>query len=133
MTPRDVLSAVGLSLALLVVNVLISVLVIVVYSYGIEPGHDEAFYEAAAQRIAPWSSVVFGGPLFFAGAGWQARRRPDRDALAYAVTCVASYAVVDVSVLIAAGGTTSDAGIVTLSLLTKLVGALIGAKVFSAL
>jgi hypothetical protein len=32
-----------------------------------------SFYDAAARRIAPWSSVVFGAPLFFCAVRWLTR------------------------------------------------------------
>ena len=128
MKPLDFVKAIGVALAVMVVNVLISVIVITIYSYAIAPGHEEAFYQEAAERIAPWSSVVFGAPLFFGAAYWLARKRPDRNAIAFAVSCVAIYAVVDLSVLFAAGGVASLIGIVLLSLVTKLIGAYAGAR-----
>jgi hypothetical protein len=131
MKPLDFAKAFGVALAIMFVNVLISVIVITVYSYAIAPGHEDAFYQAAAQRIAPWSSVVFGAPLFFGVAYWQARKHPERSALAFAVTCFAVYAAVDLSVLIAAGGLASYIGIVGLSLATKLIGAFAGARLAS--
>jgi hypothetical protein len=115
-------------LAIMIVNVTISFGVVVVYSYWIAPGHDEAFYAAAARRIAPWSSVVFGAPLFFVASRWLARKRPDRNPVAFALWCFAFYASVDVAVLIASGEVTSQIGIVSLSLATKLAGALLGAR-----
>ena len=116
----------------MVVNVAISILVIVVYSYAIEPGHEEAFYESAASRIAPWSSVVFGAPLFFAVAWFCARRRPDRNEYVFSGSIVAVYAAVDLTVLLASGEIASSVGIIALSLATKAIGALAGARLGAA-
>ena len=96
-------------------------------SYAIEPGHDDAFYEPAALRIAPWSSIGFGVPLFVAAAWFCGRHRPGRQARAYAVSMFAAYAVIDVSAVAASGATAAILVIVALSLATKLVGALAGA------
>jgi hypothetical protein len=131
MKPLDFVKAIGVALTIMFVNVLISVIVITVYSYAIAPGHDEAFYQEAAKRIAPWSSVVFGAPLFFGAAYWLTRKRPDRNAIAFAISCVGIYAIVDLSVLFAAGGAASMIGIVGLSLITKLIGAYLGARLAS--
>ncbi len=117
-----------LALAIMIANVLCSVLVMVVYSYVIEPGHDAAFYEAAATNIAPWSSVVFGMPLFYGVARYCARGRPDRNANAFAIAIVLVYASIDVTALAFAGCTVAQAGIVALSLGTKLAAALLGAR-----
>jgi hypothetical protein len=116
-------------LAVMFVNVLISVLVIVVYSYAIAPGHDEAFYQAAAERIAPWSSVVFGAPLFFGAVYWLGRKRPERNAVAFALTCVGIYAALDITIILSVGGTLL--GVVALSMSTKLLGAYLGGRLAS--
>ena len=129
MKPLDIAKAAGVALAIMVVNVLISVLVMVVYSYLIDPGHERAFYDAAARRIAPWSSVVFGAPLFFFAVRWLTRRRPDRKAMAFAATCFGFYAAVDIAVLLGeASWVASTVAIAALSLVTKLIGALAGAR-----
>jgi hypothetical protein len=123
----DILKALLWSLAILTVNVAISVGVIAVYSLAIAPGHDAAFYDEAAKRIAPWSSVVFGGPLFFVTARFCGRRRPERNAFAFATAIWAFYAAIDLTILLTSNGILAMLGIVTLSLATKLGGALAGA------
>jgi hypothetical protein len=132
MKPLDFAKSVATALGILAINVLISVAVLVVYSYLVAPGHDAAFYDAAAQRIAPWSSVVFGGPLFFVAAFALARRRPDRPPMVFAVSIFGVYAIIDLAALFSAGGVGAPPialiGVVALSLGTKLVGALAGAR-----
>ena len=99
-----------------------------VYGTFIEPGHEEVFYQQAAQQIAPWSSVVAGVALFFA-AGWLfAKRKPARNGLAFATTFVLTYAAIDIAILVAAGAVAALAPIVAASMVTKFVAALGGAR-----
>jgi hypothetical protein len=127
--PLDVGKSALVAIALLLVNVAISIAVIAVYSYAVAPGHEAAFYDAAAQRIAPWSSVVFGGPLFFAAAYLLSRKPRDRNPMAFALSMFGVYALIDLGVMVAAGALAAHAAIVALSLTTKLVGAIAGAHV----
>ena len=60
---------VGVSLIVMVANVAISVLYMVVYSYWIDPGHDNKYYQEHIQIAAPYCSIIAGIPLMFA-AGW---------------------------------------------------------------
>jgi hypothetical protein len=122
------LNALGVALSIMVVNVLLSVFVVAVYSYTIEPGRDAAFYETAAQRIAPWSSVVFGAPLFFGAIFWRSRKKPERNPVLFGMVSFSLYAAIDLSVLFAAGGVLSLLGIIVLSMTTKLLGAYAGAR-----
>ena len=95
MKPIDFAKAAGVAVALLVLNVLIATLVILFYSLVIEPGHPSEFYNAAALRIAPWCSHIFGTALFF-GAGWLcARRRPDRNGFLFAAAFTVLYGIID--------------------------------------
>lgn len=57
MNALDFVKAFGVALLLMVLNVTASFGVVAVYAYLIEPGHEAAYYETAAQSIAPWSSV----------------------------------------------------------------------------
>ena len=56
MKPIDFAKAAGVAVAVLVLNVLIAILVVFVYSVLIDPGHPREYYDAAAPRIAPWCS-----------------------------------------------------------------------------
>jgi hypothetical protein len=121
----DFLKAFGIALGVMIVNVAISFVVVFAYSLWVEPGHDEAYYEAAAQWIAPWSSIAFGWMLFFI-ACFVLSRKGDRNALAFAITAFAVYAAFDLGILGAAGTLTSIAPMVALSLSSKLAGAIGG-------
>ena len=62
--------AIPFALGVMVVNVLISILYVVVYSYVIDPGHDPEYYQAYAQVAAPYSSIVAGILLMFLAGRW---------------------------------------------------------------
>ena len=63
---------VGVALLVLVVNVAVSILYMVVYSYLIDPGHEEQYYLNHIEVAAPYCSIVAGIPLMFL-AGRRAR------------------------------------------------------------
>jgi hypothetical protein len=95
MKPIDFVKAVGIAIAVLVVNVLIAILVMLVDALVVEPGHPREFYDAAAQRIAPWCSHIAGTALFL-GAGYLfARLRPDRNGFLFVLAVTVSYAIID--------------------------------------
>ncbi|MGI8979848.1 MAG: hypothetical protein ACR2FY_11540 [Pirellulaceae bacterium] len=124
MKPMDFAKAAGVAIVVLVLNVLIAVLVIVAYSIVIEPGHPKEYYDAAALRIAPWCSHIFGTALFFAAGYFFARRRPERNGLLFAVAFTVLYAIIDSATVGFVGALSVEHG---LSMLAKLLAALAGA------
>lgn len=127
MGPMDFLKALGVALLILVLNVAISFGVMWVYGNFIEIGHPPSFYQEAAQRIAPWSSLIAGAVLFFL-AGWEfAKRKPERNGLVFAAAVAAIYVAVDVAIIAAAGALTALGAIVWASMITKMIAALAGA------
>lgn len=122
--PKAVIAAT----VILAANVAISYVVVAIYAYLIEPGREAEFYEAAAQLIAPWSSVVGGAFLFFGAAFVLAKRRPERKAIAMAVAIFSAYAIVEFIVMSSAGKLMEMIAIVSLSLATKLAAAILGAR-----
>ncbi len=129
MSGLDFAKAFGVALLLMVLNVAASFGVVAMYSAFIEPGRDSSFYESAARDIAPWSSVFVGGLLFFA-AGWLfARRRPQRNAIVFAMAFALIYVALDAMIILGvdARGAVTMAGLIALSVLSKLAAALAGA------
>ena len=118
MTLGRVAALAGLALGVMAVNVAISVLYMVVYSYVIDPGHDKAYYEAHVQIAAPYCSIVAGIPLMFL-VGWWVGTRP-------AILVWLVYALVDFAALAASGLTWRIGAVFAVSLLTKLVSAYFG-------
>ena len=104
MKPIDYAKAVGVSLLLIVLFILISIVIMVVYSFMIEPGHPNEFYNAAAQRIVPkWLHVIEPG-FFFAAGYFCGKRRPKRNAYAFAAAFCAAYVVLDAAMVVPSGG-----------------------------
>jgi hypothetical protein len=128
MNALDYAKALGISLFLMVLNVAASFAVMAAYGYLIDPGHEAAYYEAAAQRIAPWSSVFVGALLFFAAAWLFGVRRPARPALAFALTFTLIYTLIDFSIITAAGALMSVGYVVAISVAAKFAGAFLGAR-----
>jgi len=97
MMPIDFAKAVGVAVAILVLNILIAILVVIFYRFAVEPGHSSEFYDAAALRIALWCSHIAGTAIFF-GAGYLCtRRKPQRNGCAFAAACTAAYAIIGCS------------------------------------
>jgi hypothetical protein len=108
----------------LVLNVLISVVVVLVYSLVIDPGHPHEYYNAAALRIAPWCSHTAGTALFLLAGYLFARLRPQRNAYLFAVCFAVLYAVIDAATVGFVGALSLE---FLLSMLAKLLAALAGA------
>lgn len=59
------LKLIGIAFLLHIVLILLSILEVVIYSYLIVPGKDEAFYKDHAEISGPWISVIFGSLFVF--------------------------------------------------------------------
>ena len=131
MSVRRLAWIVGTALSVMFVNVVLSVLYIAFYSYFINPGHDERFYQEYAAVAAPYCSIVAGIPLFYfacrrLGAKWEADFAVKAALLVWLV-----YALIDLFVLTAAGWTTQLAVLSVISMTTKLIAAYFGGKAAS--
>jgi low temperature requirement protein LtrA len=124
----DFLKAAGVGLGVMALTVAASFPMIFIYATFIEPGHPQAFYNDAAQWIAPWSSHVLGPILFLVFNFWMARRKPERNAIAFALATIALYVLIDFGMMLPFAPVSAFASpAVALSLTAKLAGALIGA------
>ena len=117
---------IGAAILILVVNVGLSVVYMVFYSYLIDPGHDEQFYQDHVKIAAPYCSIFFGIPLFYFVCRWIGAKWEKDFALKSAVGIWIVYALIDVTVLISSGLTLSVAGLMSISLITKLISAYFG-------
>jgi ABC-type transport system involved in cytochrome c biogenesis permease subunit len=128
MTLRRFAAIVATALVVMVVNVAISFLYMVVYSYVINPGHDIAYYQAHAQVSAPYSSIIAGMPLMFLGGRWIGGRWSPDAAVRSALGVWLVYAAIDLAIIIPAGHGRLIP-LVIVSLLTKLAAAYLGGRV----
>ena len=118
---------VGVALLVLIVNVGVSILYMVVYGYGIDPGHDEQYYQDHIQVAAPYCSIVAGIPLMFLAGWWVGGWWEGAFAVKAALLVWLAYALIDISALLMAGPTARIAVLVAVSFLTKLAAVYLGA------
>jgi hypothetical protein len=128
MTLGRVAVLVGVALGVMVTNIAISILYMVVYGHAIDPGHDKAYYDAHIKVAAPYCSIAAGIPLMFL-AGWWVGGWDAAQGIRSALIVWATYAVIDVAMVIASGLTMRIGVLVAVSLLTKLAAAYLGAVV----
>lgn len=120
---------VSVALAVMIVNVALSVVYMVVYSYLIDPGHDQRYYEEHIQMAAPYCSIVAGIPLMFLAGWWVSSWWNGESSIRSAVTLWLVYVVIDLAVLLAAGLNSRFALLFAVSLVTKLAAVLLPAKI----
>jgi hypothetical protein len=119
MTFGRVAALAGLALGVMAVNVALSILYMVVYSYAIDPGHEKAYYDAHVKIAAPYCSIVGSIPLMFLVGRWVGMRP--------ALLVWLAYTLVTLATLAASGPTLRSGAFVAVSVLTQLVSAYLGA------
>lgn len=117
---------IGAAIFILIVNVSLSVAYMVFYSYLINPGRDEQFYQEHIQIAAPYCSIFFGIPLFYFVCRWIGGKWEKEFAVKAAIFVWIVYLLIDVTVLAAAGLTLKIAVPAAVSLTTKFVSAYFG-------
>lgn len=129
MKPIDFGKAALAALLILILNLLATTAVIFAWSMLVEPGKTQDYYSALAPRIGAISGPIGGVILMFASAHLLARRRPERNAFAFALATWFAYAVLD---LLAGLPMVPLANLLTLrfafSLVAALLAALMGAR-----
>ena len=95
--------AIPVALGVMIINIVIAVLWVAVYSHFIDPGHDEAYYQAYAQASVPYSAIIAGIPLMFLAARWFGGRFPQGNSLKAALLVWLVYLVIDFSITAASG------------------------------
>ena len=122
----------GVAVLVMIANIVISILYMVVYSYVIEPGHDQAYYDAHIQAAAPYCSIVAGIPLMFLAGYWISSWWEGRFAIQSAWVVWLVYFLIDLAAITAVGFTTKIAVLFAVSFITKFAaiyaGALIGRR-----
>ena len=118
--------AIPFALGVMVVNVVISILYVVVYSFLIDPGHDEAYYQAYAQVAAPYCSIIAGIPLMFLAGRWLGGKFPQGNSVKAALLMWLVYFLIDLAIIVAAGALAQIASLFTISFVTKLGASFLG-------
>lgn len=118
--------AIPFALGVMIVNVLISVLYVIIYSYVIDPGHDAEYYQAYAQVAAPYSSIVAGILLMFLAGRWIGGKFPQGNSVKAALLMWLVYFLIDLSIIVAAGALAQIAYLFTISFVTKLGASFLG-------
>ncbi len=103
MKASDAIKAVGVAVLVLALNFGAVFLAVAAYAQFVAPGHPPAFYTAAAPRIAGWTAPIAGALLLLAAAYLLGRRRPQRNALAFAGLTWLAYVIIDLGSGAAAG------------------------------
>ena len=132
MNIRHILKLIAATLLVMIVNVLVSVLVVTVYAHLINTGHPNQFYEEFATNSAPYISIIAGFPLMLSLCWWLSRRWPPELVMRSVILIWMFYAVIDITIVMASGEVTSRlALLVTVSMITKLIAAVMGGKLGS--
>ncbi len=129
MTLGRVARLAAVALLVLAVNVGVSILYMVVYSYLIDPGYEAQYYRDHMQVAAPYCSIVAGMPLMYLAGWWVGGWWERAFAVRAALLVWLAYVVIDMGVLLAAGMTPRIAVLFGVSFLTKLGAAYLGALV----
>jgi hypothetical protein len=90
MKPIDYLKAAGLGVAVLSANLLLLTLLVTVYSQTMVRDRAPEFYNQLAMDMGQWSGPIGGAVLMFLATYLLGRRRPERNALAFAVAVFAA-------------------------------------------
>jgi hypothetical protein len=89
----------GIALLLHVALIICSIVEVAIYSYLIDPGHDEKYYQHHAEISGPWVSGVIGSLLVFLVVRHYIKRAADRH-LTYAIALPVFYIIMDVLILL---------------------------------
>ena len=124
------LKSLALAAAAMVVNVAAAFGWVAIYSLAIAPGQSEAAYQAYAEQVAPWCSVIAGIPILFA-AGWLRARWGDRGAAGWSMGMWVGvvYVLLDLTILLSVVGPAALTGVVGLSIITKIAASAWGGRV----
>lgn len=98
----DYVKAFITGVAVLALNLLTLVALVFAYSALIAPGQPPEFYTELAPRLGAYSGPIAGALLMFVFVWLLSRRRPQRNAYAFAAATFASYAALDIALGLAA-------------------------------
>ncbi len=130
MKPIDYAKALGVAVAVLALNLLITTAAIFAYAQLVEPGRPQAFYNAMAPRIGAWTGPA-GGMLLMLAAGYLlGRRRPDRNPFAFMGAAFVAYLALDAALGLALA---PAAQVFKLTFILSMTGAVLAGQAGAAL
>ena len=125
---RRIAWLIGVALLVMVANIVVSILYMVVYSYLIDPGHAQQYYDDHVQVAAPYCSIIAGIPLMFLAGRWVGGWWQGQFAVKSALVVWLVYAVIDIAIVVAAGAASQIGLLVAVSVVTKLASVYAGAR-----
>ncbi|MFN0140892.1 MAG: hypothetical protein ACKVQW_12505 [Pyrinomonadaceae bacterium] len=111
-----------------VANVMLFFLFMVLYGHVINPGHEESFYQQAANRLGPVASIIGGIPLMYMAGCWIGKRVGAELAVTAGILVWLIYLTIDLAIVAASGIEMTDLPMVVISFVTKLGGVYLGAR-----
>lgn len=116
------------AILIMFINVSLSVVYMIFYGYLINPGQPESVYQEHVKIAAPYSSIIFGIPLFYSVCRWIGGRWERSFAVKAAISVWMVYAAIDLIVIFAnfRNLTIWLSFLVIISLSTKLIFAYFG-------
>lgn len=111
-----------------ILNVLCFFAFMVIYSYAIDPGHDQDYYSQAASRFGPYSSIICGMPLMYLAGRWIGKRVGPSLAITAGVLVWAIYFTLDLVAVAASGVLLSVLPLFAVSFATKFAAVYLGAR-----
>jgi hypothetical protein len=123
-----ILKLIVLAMMTMITLVMISFLEVEVYSYLINPGHEQSVYEAHANTSAPYISGIFGFIVFFLIARyWKKKEYPNVFKLAILFPLI--YVLLDIIIITSAGVKWSDFILIfAIANTAKFIGCYLGYK-----
>ena len=120
------LKLVGLSVLCMAILVVCSFIEVAIYSYLINPGKNEAFYEAHSMASAPYISAILGFLLFFTTVRiWKKKDYSNVKTLAFLFPAV--YFLIDLGLMIGFSVNWAEIWLIfILSNLAKFLGSMLG-------
>ena len=125
---RKLWLALPLAIVTGILNVLCFFIFMVIYSYAIDPGHDQAYYTEAANRFGPISSIICGMPLMYLAGRWIGKRVGPQLAVTAGLLVWAVYFVLDGAIVAASGALMTILPLFAISFATKFAAAYLGAR-----
>lgn len=112
-----------------VANVFLFFLFMVLYGHVIVPGHEDGYYQEAANRFGPYASIIGGMPVFFV-AGLVLRRFLGQRALRVGIAAWCIYVALDTAIILAAASEQflNFLPLMVVSFATKLAAIYLGAR-----